>query len=306
MSPVTIKKQQSFTGHKDCVYTLERGPETGSFYSAGADGLVAEWNLSRPDEGKLLAQANTSVYALKFLEEENLLVVGQNFDGIRLINLKSRKEQGSLKLNQAAIFTIEAYNNKLYIGSGDGTLWVVSLNPLRIIHQEKISEKSIRAIRIFPEKAEFVAGLSDNTIKVIDLNNYTLKQVIEAHKNSVFTLTYSPGNQYLLSGSRDAHLNIWSNKEGGAYRKLDGIVAHMYTINHIEYSPEGRFFASCSMDKSIKLWDASSFRLLKVIDRARHAGHGTSVNRLLWMDEQTLISASDDRTVSVWEIEINE
>jgi WD40 repeat protein len=57
------------------------------------------------------------------------------------------------------------------------------------------------------------------------------------------------------------------------------------------------------MDKSIKVWDAQAFRLLKVIDKARHAGHGTSVNKLLWTNfDDQLLSASDDRSISVWQI----
>jgi WD40 repeat protein len=45
-------------------------------------------------------------------------------------------------------------------------------------------------------------------------------------------------------------------------------------------------------------------QLLKVIDKARHAGHGTSVNKLWWSSfNNQLISASDDRSISVWEIE---
>jgi WD40 repeat protein len=57
------------------------------------------------------------------------------------------------------------------------------------------------------------------------------------------------------------------------------------------------------MDKSIKVWDSEKLKLLKVIDRARHAGHGTSVNKVLWTSYQNqLLSASDDRTISVWNI----
>jgi WD40 repeat protein len=57
------------------------------------------------------------------------------------------------------------------------------------------------------------------------------------------------------------------------------------------------------MDKSIKVWDAGELKLLKVIDRARHAGHGTSVNRVLWTGfRDQLASASDDRTISLWQI----
>ena len=301
MSLLSVSKLHTFTGHKDCIYTLEQASEPGTFFSAGADGLVAEWNVARPEEGRLVAKANTSVYALKYLEEEHLLVIGQNFDGIRIIDLRNMKDKGSLKINQAAIFSIEAYNGKLFIGGGDGMLTVVSLEPLQIIFQEKVSEKSLRSIKLFPEQSEFAAGFSDNTIKIFNLIDYKIKQLIEAHANSVFTLTYSPDYKYLLSGSRDARLNVW--RTNGIYHQAESIVAHMYAINHIAYSPDGRFFASCSMDKAVKLWDAESFRLLKVIDRARHAGHGTSVNRLLWLQDNILLSASDDRTISAWNIE---
>lgn len=302
MPSLSIEKIHTISGHKDCIYTLEKAAEQDSFFSAGADGLVAEWKLGKLEEGRLLAKASVSIYALKYLAEEGVLIIGQNFDGIRVIDLKSRKERGSLKIKQAAIFVIEAHEGRLLIGGGDGTLTVVELDGLRILHQERVSEKSLRTIQVFPEQGEFAAGFSDNTIKIFNLNNWQPKQVLEAHNNSVFTLSYSPDYQYLLSGGRDAHLNIWRSREG--YQKKESIVAHMYAINHIAYSPDGRFFASCSMDKSVKLWDAEDFRLLKVIDRARHAGHGTSVNRLLWLNNYTLLSASDDRSISVWKIEI--
>jgi hypothetical protein len=44
---------------------------------------------------------------------------------------------------------------------------------------------------------------------------------------------------------------------------------------------------------------------LKVIDKARHAGHGTSVNKLLWTPNR-LLSASDDRSISAWDIELQD
>jgi WD40 repeat protein len=58
------------------------------------------------------------------------------------------------------------------------------------------------------------------------------------------------------------------------------------------------------MDKTIKIWDLHTFQLLKVIDRSRHAGHATSVNKVLWTDHAgQLLSCSDDRKISVWDLD---
>ncbi|MEL7147920.1 MAG: WD40 repeat domain-containing protein, partial [Bacteroidota bacterium] len=100
---------------------------------------------------------------------------------------------------------------------------------------------------------------------------------------------------------RDAHLKIWEVAK--TYDLAEDIVAHMYAINNVHFSPNGKHFVTCSMDKSIKVWDAATFRLLKVIDKARHAGHGTSVNKLYWSPfSNQLVSCSDDRTISIWDI----
>jgi WD40 repeat protein len=54
------------------------------------------------------------------------------------------------------------------------------------------------------------------------------------------------------------------------------------------------------------VWDAETFSLLKVIDKSRHAGHGTSVNKVLWTEYNGyIVSGSDDRTLSVWNLKFS-
>jgi WD40 repeat protein len=110
---------------------------------------------------------------------------------------------------------------------------------------------------------------------------------------------------YLISGSRDAQLKIWDTSR--AYELYKTIPAHMFAINDIKYHPERNFLATASMDKTIKVWDATNFQLLKVIDKARHNSHITSVNKLYWSSyENQLISCSDDRTILVWALKFKD
>ncbi|QJW88344.1 WD40 repeat domain-containing protein [Spirosoma taeanense] len=296
-----IEKLDTFGGHRDSVYALERGPQPEQFFSTGGDGMVVRWQLDRPDLGELVARVPASVYALALHPTSGLLWVGQNYEGLHLIDPAQKQEVASLKLTSAAIFDIKFYRNDAFAALADGVVAVIDTELLVVRKHLKASDQSARCIAVNPVERELAVGYSDNSVRIFDLVSYDLKRVIPAHTNSVFTVVYSPDFRFLLTAGRDAHLKVWDAEN--QYVLSQDVVAHMFAINHLVYNPEGNLLATASMDKSIKIWDAETFRLLKVVDRARHAGHGTSINRLLWTAyDNQLLSASDDRTISVWKL----
>jgi WD40 repeat protein len=304
MSGIEVEKISTLTGHKDCIYTLEMSDKDHIFFSAAADGMVVAWDLEKPDTGELIAKVPNSIYAIEYVNPVNQLIVGQNFEGLHLIDLGSRKEISSVKITSAAIFDIKWIGEYVIVATGDGFVLILEAENLSTIAKLKVSEKSARSIAVNRQKNVFAVGFSDNSIRIFDLKKFDLIYTIPAHQNSIFTLEFSKDGRYLLSGGRDAHLKIWDVEDG--FTLKESIVAHMYAINDIDYRSDGKYFASCSMDKSIKVWEAEKFKLLKVIDKSRHAGHGTSVNKLLWSSyNDLLISCSDDRTISIWRLQFN-
>ncbi|WP_428655531.1 WD40 repeat domain-containing protein [Runella sp.] len=301
MTKLHVQKIDTFSGHRDCVYALQPALQPHHFFSAGGDGMVVHWDLTRPDWGEVVAQLPTSVYSIAYDSEKNQLWAGQNYEGIQRIAPYEKQVVSSARLTSAAIFDIQFFEDQAFIALSDGVVLVMDKNEFSVRKHLKATAQSARCISINPHTREFAVGYSDHRIRVFGLDDHLLRYTLESHTNSVFTLHYSPDGRYLISGSRDAHLKVWNISQ--KYELHQDVVAHMFAINHIVYSPDGQWIATCSMDKSIKVWDADTFRLLKVIDRARHAGHGTSINKLLWSSfDNHLISASDDKRISVWDI----
>ncbi|WP_022822442.1 WD40 repeat domain-containing protein [Hymenobacter norwichensis] len=297
-----VQKLAALTGHHDCVYTVAGTPGASHFYSSGADGLVAAWRADAAEQdGELVAKVENSVYALLHLPDRNLLLLGHNFQGIQAIDLTQKKLVFATALPPVAIFDM-AYSEarqRLYVALADGTLAVLRATDFRVETLLRVSDKSLRCLTLHEERGELAVGSSDWLIHVLDADTLAVKHSISGSTNSVFTAAYSPDGCYLLTAGRDAHLRVWDVAAG--YTEHRSIVAHLFTINHLKFSPDGQLLATCSMDKSIKLWDAETLALLRVVDKARHAGHGTSVNKLFWPATQNrLVSCSDDRSLAVW------
>lgn len=298
---VQVERIHSFSGHHDCVYSIEAGDSPSHFFSAAGDGMVVSWHLDKPNEGELVARLSNSIYSIHQLPASTLIAAGHNYEGIHLLDWQNKNEVSSIKLTSSAIFDIQSHHHNLFVATGDGHVYIVDLNSWSIRKKLLNSQKSARVISINPSLGHIAVGYSDYFIRIFSLEDFKLIKEFQAHQNSVFTLRYTPDNRFLISGSRDARLKAWDSESN--YQQAGEIVAHLFAINHICFSPEGKYFATASMDKSIKLWDTRELKLLKVIDKARHAGHGTSVNKLLWTSyNNQLISASDDRTLSVWKI----
>ncbi len=299
MSKVQVQRLHSLTGHRDAVYNLQPSHARDQIFSASGDGMIVQWNLSHPEEGQLIARLPNSVYALHYDHARKVLIAGHNYDGIHVLDPENKKEIASLQLTDSAIFDIQSAGNAWFVACGDGSIYRINPDGMRIVKHYRGSEKSARCIDYNKVTGEIAVGYSDHFVRVFDAE-LELKKEWRAHTNSVFTVRFSPDGKSLFTGSRDARLKLWDSEK---FELIEEVVAHLFAINHLDFSPDGKHFVTCSMDKSIKVWDREEMKLLKVIDRARHAGHGTSVNRLLWTDfNNQLLSASDDRTISVWQI----
>lgn len=297
---INIKHLHTLTGHNGAIYQLQKAGDQ-AFLSAGGDGWVVKWDLAEknPETGKLIAKTDTQIFSLLYEEETNLLVAGDMHGEIHFINTLDEARSRRFKHHKKGVFGIKLIDRTLYTLGGAGMLSKWSLENVGQVESMKISGDSLRSIA-FSESIIYV-GASDKSIFMIDANTETVVDVInKAHENSVFSLAFDPNLQHLLSGGRDAMLNVWT--EGTSLKIYKGLTAHLFTINSIQFNPSGKLFATASRDKTIKIWDAKSYKLLKVIEAIRDLGHVNSVNHLLWLSESILISCSDDRTIKVWEI----
>jgi len=298
MNPsIIIEQTGGFTGHRDAVYAFEKADGPLRFFSAGGDGMIIEWDAVSFKSGKVIARLPSAIYALQYQKEKGILFAGTRLHGIYALDLNTQKEIARIDL-PSTVYDIKLIRNTtLAAALANGYLYFISLEDFSILKTLHPNEKHARKITISADA--IVTGWSDNMIRIYDIHSYEEIYSFTAHENSVFSVTYINNGKMLLSGGRDAQLKCWDVAHN--YELLKTIPAHLFTINDMAVNTNQKLFATASRDKTLKIWDAVSLELLKVLDFGR-GGHTHSVNTLLWLDENYLVSAGDDKLVKVWNI----
>ncbi len=294
MSTLQIERIDTFSGHRGPVYALEKGVDS-LFYSAGSDGWVVQWNLAKPDLGKVIAQIEGSIYAMK-LDASGILWIGHNYEGIQGIQVADQTQVFAIPTKGLSIFSIAFVGPNAWIGHNEGLITVVDIATKSVVKHIKASKTSVRCFCVLSDNSVAV-GYSDGFVRVFD-TEYQLVKDFKAHDSSVFSLQSRGGDLY--SVGKDARIKRWDTD----FQLLNEVIGHIYAIHDIQFSPDGKWFATASMDKTVKVWESETLTLRKVLDASRHGGHKNSVNKLIWSSfDDLLVSASDDKNLSIWKIQ---
>ncbi len=298
---IKVEKIKDYNGHKDSIYGLCKGIKPDTFISGGGDGYIVEWDTNSHSDGKLIARIEGSVYTLYTETEKPYLYVGTAKGDLYIFDLQQVTLLYTLPLHIGGIFDILKIGQYLYVAGADGIISVLNYHDFSIHQKIKVSDKSIRKIIHDTTTNTLFAGCSDAYIYKLPLDHLYQVTRIEGHENSIFALLLNPINHHLLSGGRDAQLHIYDLEK---QIELEKIAAHLLHIKDIIYIPKFELLASSSMDKSIKLWDAHTYTLLKVLDKPKYIAHSSSINKLLMIQDETLLSVSDDKNIIAWKLSV--
>ena len=110
---------------------------------------------------------------------------------------------------------------------------------------------------------------------------------------------YSPDNQFIVSGSKDQTIKIWSSL---TFKLITTLYGHTDTIFSLWVLFNSSNIVSGSQDNTIKIWKYTELSYY-----TNFRGHTNSINDLIFNSKNgDLISCSKDETIRVWDMNSNQ
>jgi WD40 repeat protein len=133
--------------------------------------------------------------------------------------------------------------------------------------------------------------------KLIILSTYYEVMTFMGHSKPITCCCFDPTTQFLLSGSGDSTLKLWSLKTG---EDIMTFVGHKDKVNGCEFLPhDSTLILSCSNDSTIRMWNTKTGHTAQTFQG--HSAPVTSIS-ICTFDSTLFASGSEDKTINIWNI----
>lgn len=300
---IDLTLSQNLQGHQNPIFALSAGLDSSTFYSAGNDKGVVEWDLSEGKFRRILCAVPSSVYALHLLQEQQMLVLAMRSGEVWVVDIKEQRLVRKLLTGKGAIFSVQSIRekNELIAIGEEGVAYVWSLDKFELLYNFRVAETTVRCMALYSGGNQIVFGDKNGVVHLYDVSDF--KEVTRSKVHSLPITTLVDDDIYLYSGGRDAKLHQLNLFD---LTSKETIAAHMFTVYAAIPHRNLPILATVSRDKSIKIWDTPSLALRKNISRERgnEDGHRLSINTAIWVGDR-LVTAGDDKIIKVWDLSGN-
>jgi WD40 repeat protein len=252
---VTGQCLRTFYGHTEAVWALRMDREKNILCTGGGDSLIKIWQLDSPGTSRRTIHAHRGeVWCLALDVDKGFLASGSVDSLVKLWDIETGSNILQLFEHSASVFSVQLKDNILVSAGTDGKVKVVDLRSHAGPHSPHATN-TLRSPVLSPiftvqfDDRDVVTGSGDGTIKVFDRATNTLRQMLYAHRDSVWTM-HMDGNK-LVSGGVDKALCV-INRDAGIYKFCYALHSHLEPVFVVQFDHSKIVTADGSM---LQVWN---------------------------------------------------
>jgi WD40 repeat protein len=167
----------------------------------------------------------------------------------------------------------------------------------------------VRSFAFTADEQLLALGWLNGTVEVWGVQQPSMIKSLESAGDQMTSLTFSPDKRYLVGGSRDSGVFVWSLDSGKLMQALErtSLAGHVST-GSVSISEDSELIAAGPRQRATSTGDVGQERRVQVWDLATGkqrfllSGHEANVTALLFTNERRwIVSGSDDGTIRYWD-----
>ncbi|XP_067652275.1 katanin p80 WD40 repeat-containing subunit B1-like isoform X5 [Haliotis asinina] len=205
-------KLQEFVAHSANIQCLAMGHKSGRvMVTGGEDRKVNLWALGKPHCIMSLTGHTTSVEAVRFGHEEEMVVAGSLSGALKVWDLEQAKIMRTLTGHKSGISSLDFHPYGDYTASGslDSNIKLWDIRRKGCIYTYTGHTDKVNCLRFSPDGKWIASAGQDGLIKIWDLTAGKQLMDLKQHKGPVNTVEFHPNELLLASGSADRTIKFW-------------------------------------------------------------------------------------------------
>ncbi|XP_017481037.1 PREDICTED: actin-interacting protein 1 [Rhagoletis zephyria] len=284
-------------GHNKPITVLGLSDDRSTIYTGSHDGVVTNWNSG--------SGVNDRIGGTGHGNQINGIAAWGDY--VYTCGIDDSLRQISIEGNTYTDYVVKlnCQPRGLAILRNENIIALACVKELTLVQDnKKVLSLPIKyeasSISANPETLDVAVTGDDHKVHVYSLKGTTLEEKTELqHLGPVTDCVYSPDNKYLVACDANRKVILYAVEEYKlAHNKEWGF--HNARVNTVAWSPNSLLVASGSLDTTIIIWSVTNPAKHTII---KNAHPQSQITRLVWLDNNTVISTGQDCNTKVWEVE---
>ena len=310
--------------HPGELRALALAPNGHQLATAGADGRVRVWDLTRPNSAPRELRGHTGAVLSAMFDRAGRRLVTAAADGTaRIWDTTGVAPPRVLDHPRGAVrVAVWSAGDRVATGAQDGSIrvWNASSDAAPILHSGHTNE--VVALAFSPDDTTLLSASLDGTARIWPSKppgpsalskppgpsalsklpgpsavSAGKPRILRGHTGRIYSARWSPNGDRVLTASQDGTARVWPT-DGGPARILRG---HAEELGAAEFSPGGDHVVTAGRDGNVRVWQVRGTG--EEVPLLRPGGRA---HRLAWTPAgDRLVSARDDGVLHAWRPEVD-
>ena len=247
---------KTYNGHRSDVLEAIGSHDNSHIVSCGKDKLVLLFDVTQAESIRSFRGHTGPVNCVKFNLDSSVVASGSQDCRVKLWDMKSRSRDPIQELIcNDSVSSLSISDNCILVGSLDGK---IRLYDLRFCTVSLDNIKfPVGCINFTYDGQCILASCLNHSLLLIDKETGEILQVFKGHVNSNYRIDsiLFKNDEFVLSGSEDGFVYVWSLTEGNIVEKLP-MYSHR-VIHSLSSHKEKKQFVLMAAEGTVYLWSAA-------------------------------------------------